>query len=98
MVFPEQLAESRIELVVGAVREFLTAEGREKAIWSVSEQAEPSDLVERLLAFGMKPNDVPGVEERHAEMVCLESRRPDRPASSRGRRKRSRSSSPDCSS
>jgi hypothetical protein len=55
------------------VRQFLAAEGREKAIWNVSEAAEPSELTERLLAFGMRPCDEPGVEERHAEMVCLEA-------------------------
>jgi len=72
MVFPEQLEEDRIDHVVGAVREFLTAEGRGRAIWIVSEAAEPPALAERLRSFGMKPNDEPGVEERHADMVCLE--------------------------
>ncbi len=79
MVFPEQLEESRIEHVVGAVRELLAAEEREKAIWLVSEAAEPSSLAERLLAVGMKPNDVPGVEERHADMVCLQEPPPGPP-------------------
>jgi GNAT superfamily N-acetyltransferase len=80
MVLPERLEEGRLEHVVGAVREFLTAEGRGKAIWSVSEEAEPSDLGKRLLAFGMKPNDVVGVEERHAHMVCLREPPPGPPA------------------
>lgn len=43
-VFPERLEEERIEHVVGAVREFLKADGREKAIWTVSEAAQPSEL------------------------------------------------------
>jgi hypothetical protein len=73
IVLPEQLEEERIEDVIGAVREFLTAEGREKAIWSVSEAARPTGLAEQLLAFGMRPCDEPGIEKRHAEMVCLEA-------------------------
>jgi hypothetical protein len=80
MVFPEQLEEERIEHVIGATRELLTAEGRGKAIWSVPEAAKPSDLAERLRAFGMRPCDEPGVEERHAEMVSLEAPPPGPPA------------------
>ncbi|HEY2354716.1 MAG TPA: GNAT family N-acetyltransferase [Gaiellaceae bacterium] len=72
LVFPERVDEARLEHVVGAVREILTTEGRAKAIWSVPEAAEPSGLSEWLIAFGMRPCDEPGVEERHAEMVCLE--------------------------
>lgn len=79
LVFPEQVEEERIEHVVSAVREFLAAEGREMAIWSVSEEAQPSELAARLRAFGMRPCDEPGIEERHAEMVCLDEPRPGPP-------------------
>ena len=80
MVFPEELEEGAIEDVVGAVRAFLTADGRHKAIWSVPEAAKPSDLAEQLRALGMRPCDEPGVEERHAEMVSLEVPPPGPPA------------------
>src|ERR1700740_1528613 len=73
IVLPEQLEEERVEHVVAAVREFLTDERRRKAIWSVSRAATPADLAERLLALGMRPCDEPGIEEQHAEMVCLEA-------------------------
>ena len=53
IVFPERLDEGRVEHVVGAVREFLTAEGRKKAIWMVPEEAEPSNLAAQLLASRM---------------------------------------------
>jgi hypothetical protein len=79
IVFPEKLDEGQIEQVVGAVRELLVADGRRKAIWSVSEAAEPSDLADQLLALGMRPCDEPGIEERHAEMVCLEAPPPGPP-------------------
>jgi GNAT superfamily N-acetyltransferase len=79
LVLPERIEEGQIAHVVHAVREFLTAEGRPKAIWSVSEAAEPSDLAARLLALGMRPCDEPGIEARHAEMVCFEAP-PDGPA------------------
>jgi hypothetical protein len=79
IVFPEELDEAEIEHVVGAVRELLAADGRSKAIWTVSEAAKPADLAERLLALGMQPNDEPGVEERHAEMVCFQAPPPGPP-------------------
>lgn len=71
IVLPEQVEEGRIEHVVSAVREFLTAEGSAKAIWNVSEAAEPPGLSRRLVACGMRRCDEPGIEERHAQMVCL---------------------------
>jgi GNAT superfamily N-acetyltransferase len=79
IVLPEHVEEGRTEHVVSAVREFLTAEGRGKAIWSVSEAAKPTGLAGQLLAFGMRPCDEPGIEERHAEMVCLEATPPGPP-------------------
>jgi hypothetical protein len=79
IVIPEQLEEGRIDDVVGAVRQFLVAERREKAIWNVSEAAKPTGLAGRLRAFGMRPCDEPGIEERHAEMVCLEAPPPGPP-------------------
>ena len=79
VVFPQRVEEGGIERLVGAVRELLRAEGREKALWMVAEAAEPPELAERLLALGMKHGDVPGAEERHAEMVCLSEPPPGPP-------------------
>ncbi len=73
MVFPEALEAGRLEDVVGAVRELLSSEGRRRAIWSVSRAATPPDLAEQLRTHGMRASDEPGVEEQHAEMVCLEA-------------------------
>lgn len=80
LVLPEEIEEGRVEHVLRAVREFLTAEGRPKAIWSVSRAARPAGLAGRLLAHGMRPCDEPGIEEQHAEMVCLEPPPPGPPA------------------
>lgn len=73
LVHPECVEAGRIKHAVGAVREFLREEGREKGIWFVPEAARPAGLAGRLLALGMKPNDVPGAEPREATMVCLDA-------------------------
>jgi GNAT superfamily N-acetyltransferase len=80
LVFPEELGEERIEHVVGAVRKLLSAEGRTKAIWSVPEEAGPSELADRLLTLGMRPCNEPGLDERHAAMVCLQAPPPGPPS------------------
>lgn len=79
IVLPEQLEEGRIGDLVTAVRDFLAAEGRPKAIWNVSDAATPADLAGQLLALGMRPCDEPGLEERFAVMVCREAPLPGPP-------------------
>ena len=73
LVFPESIEEARVEEVVAAVRRLLRDEERERAIWFVPEAASPDDLAQRLLALGMRPNDMPGSEARDALMVCIET-------------------------
>jgi len=78
-VFPELLEESGVEPVVGAVRRFLRAEGREKAVWFVSDAASPRDLAGRLRALGMRPDDEPPGEPRAAALVAVEPPPPGPP-------------------
>jgi GNAT superfamily N-acetyltransferase len=73
LVFPERIADSRVEQVVEAVRRLARAEQREQTLWFVPEAASPDDLAQRLLALGMKPNDLPGADPRGAQMVCIEA-------------------------
>jgi hypothetical protein len=79
MVSPGRIDESRVEEVVGEVRRFLRAEGRAIGLWFVAEEALPGDLAERLQTLGMRPSDLPGVEARHAAMVCVEPPPPGPP-------------------
>jgi GNAT superfamily N-acetyltransferase len=71
LVFPESVDEAQVENVVDAVRRLLQGEQQERAIWFVPEAASPHDLAQRLVALGMRPNDIPGGEARDALMVCL---------------------------
>ncbi len=71
-VFPEQVEQSEVEQVVSAVRRFLRAEGREKAVWFVPEAATPGDLADRLRQLGMQPDDEPPGEPRAAAMAAVE--------------------------
>ncbi len=79
LVFPERVEESQIERLVDAVRQALRHEGRERAIWSVPEASAPAGLAQRLLALGMRPDDVPGREARHAQMACVKKPPPGPP-------------------
>ena len=79
LVSPEHVEESRVEHLVDAVRQALVLEQRERAIWIVPEASVPDGLAQRLLALGMRPNDVPGVEARDAQMVCVEEPPPGPP-------------------
>jgi GNAT superfamily N-acetyltransferase len=79
LVFPERIEESRVEHVVNAVRQMLRAERRERAIWFVPEAASPEGLGKQLLSVGLTPNNLPGADERHAVMVCLEAPPPGPP-------------------
>ena len=79
LVCPERIDESEVERVVDSVRRLHRAEQRAKALWFVPESASPEGLSKRLLALGMKPNDVPGADARNAQMVCLEAPPPGPP-------------------
>ena len=76
---PERVEESQIEHLVDAVRQALRLEERERAIWSVPEASAPAGLAQRLLALGMRPDDVPGREARHAQMACVKKPPPGPP-------------------
>lgn len=73
LVLPERIEESQVEHVLDAVRQLARRERRERALWFVPEAASPAGLAQRLLALGMRPNDLPGGDARHALMVCLQA-------------------------
>jgi hypothetical protein len=78
LVLPERIEESQVEHVVDAVRK--RARGEQKgALWFVPAAASPAGLAGRLLALGMRPNDLPGGDARHAQMLCLEAPPPGPP-------------------
>jgi hypothetical protein len=79
LVCPERIDGSEVERVVDSVRRLHRVEQRAQALWFVPEAASPAGLAQRLLALGMKPNDVPGAEARSALMVCVESPPPSPP-------------------
>lgn len=78
LVFPERI-ESDIGHVVEAVRRLLRTEQRERAIWFVPEAVSPDGVAQQLPALGLKPNDLPGADRRHALMVCHEEPPPGPP-------------------
>ncbi len=79
LVLPERIEESQVEHVVDAVRQLAQGEQRERALWFVPEATSPAGLARHLLALGMRPNDLPGGDARHAQMVCLEAPPPGPP-------------------
>jgi len=79
LVLPERIEESHIDRVVGAVRQLARGEQKERALWFVPEAVSPTGLAQRLLTLGMRRNDLPGGDARHALMVCFEAPPPGPP-------------------
>jgi hypothetical protein len=54
------------------IREEIERRGHRQAIWRVGSSATPVDLVERLVAHGFVPSDLPGQEPHLTSMVLTE--------------------------
>ncbi len=54
-----RLARADVNAAVEEIRSFLRSLGREGTEWELGESCEPSDLVERLLALGLRRDDDP---------------------------------------
>lgn len=75
-VFPEELAEGRIEHTLTEARFVLAQRGLQRGAWSVPEATRPAGLAARLRELGMVPADEPPLEPRFAAMLMLEEPRP----------------------
>lgn len=72
-VYPESLAEDRVEPMLIEARSLLAERGKEQAAWFVPEAASPAGLAERLRQIGMVPYEEPPYEPRFAAMLMLEA-------------------------
>lgn len=64
---PECLAE-----VIAEVRERVTKAGHREAMWWIGPSATPNDLVDRLRAHGLVPDERPGSEPHSTSMVLTD--------------------------
>lgn len=67
-----RLPEDGVNQAVEEARQLFRERDRARATWWVSSSATPENLVERLIALGMRPNDEPPAEPRARAMVMLE--------------------------
>jgi hypothetical protein len=64
---PDEVPET-----IHEVRELIAARGHREAVWRVGSSATPADLVDRLVAHGLTPCDLPGQEPHLTSMVLTE--------------------------
>ena len=64
---PDEIPET-----IREVREAVAAHGHREAVWRVGSSATPVDLVDRLVAHGLVPCDLPGQEPHVTSMVLTE--------------------------
>ena len=67
-----RLQPDEVEATVAEVRELVAARDHVKPVWWIGESARPTDLRERLLELGFRPNDEPGWEPRCTAMALVE--------------------------
>jgi hypothetical protein len=64
---PDEVPET-----IHEVRDGVARHGHKQAIWRVGSSATPVDLVDRLVAHGFVPSDVPGLEPHLTSMVLTD--------------------------
>lgn len=68
-----RLQPEEIEETVAEVRRIVAERRHVEPVWWIGGSATPSDLVERLLALGFRPNEEPGWEPRCTAMALVEA-------------------------
>jgi hypothetical protein len=76
---PDSTLVSRLRLdpdevpeTIHKVREEVAHHGHRQAVWRVGSSATPVDLVDRLVAHGFAPSEIPGLEPHLTSMVLTE--------------------------
>jgi GNAT superfamily N-acetyltransferase len=77
---PDEVAETLVE-----IRDLVATQGHREALWWIGSSATPPDLVDRLQAHGLVPDERPG-GERHATALLLVEEPPAPPAGVEARR------------
>ncbi len=67
-----RLDPDEVPEVIHEVREAVARRGHREAVWRVGSSATPADLVDRLIAHGLVPCDLPGQEAHLTSMVLAE--------------------------